>query len=172
MTILCPASHLELQKMLTWAVKDCGAPVAVRYPRGSEGTYQDCAFDGDPSGICIHCKGSDVTLITYGNIINNVLESAEQLAQRGISATVLRLLSASHIPDLTGLISGTAVVVEEACSGSGIKEAIGWSLPGKTVCGIDLGTDFVPHGDQKSLYKLTGLDAGSITKFVCEVVAP
>ena len=37
------------------------------------------------------------------------------------------------------------------------------------VHGVDLGADFVPHGDQASLYKRVGLDAESIAKFVCEV---
>ena len=170
MTILCPASHAELAQMLRWAVLKCGGPVAVRYPRGAEGAYQDCAFAGEPGAVCVHREGTDVTLITYGNLVNNVLAAAETLAERGISAKVLRLLSASHIPELNPMIAGPAVVIEEACTGSGIREAISWQLPGIQVHGIDLGADFVPHGDQSSLYKFTGLDAGSITDFVCEVV--
>ena len=170
MTILCPASHAELAQMLRWAVLECDGPAAVRYPRGAEGAYRDCAFDGDPGAVCTHREGSDVTLITYGNLINNVLAAADQLAQAGISAKVLRLLSASHIPELKDHISGPVVVIEEAAERSGVKEAICWSLPGVRVHGIDLGGDFVPHGDQNSLYKFTGLDAGSITKFVIEVV--
>ena len=170
MTILCPASHAELSEMLRWAVLEHNGPAAVRYPRGAQGAYTDCAFRGDPSGVCTHKEGTDVTLITYGNLINNVLSAAEELSKAGISAKVLRLLSASHIPDLRDQISGPAVVIEEAAANSGIKEAIGWSLPGVTVHGIDLGTDFVPHGDMDSLYKRAGLDAGSIKNFVCEVV--
>ena len=170
MTVLCPASHDELRQMLRWAVLDCGAHVAVRYPRGSEGAYKGSAFAADPGGFCIHREGSDVTLITYGNLINNVLAAADALAERGVSVKVLRLLSVTHIPDLRELVSGEAVVVEEAAEGSGIKEAVAWKLRGRNVHGIDLGADFVPHGDQNSLYKFTGLDAGSITKFVCEVL--
>ena len=170
MKILCPASHAELQAMLCWTVRDCGGPVAVRYPRGSQGAYQECAFTGDPRGVCIHRDGSDVTLITYGNVVNNVLSAAELLAQKGISAKVLRLLSATDLPELPGQIAGPAVIIEEAAEGSGIKEAIAWQLPGVQVHGIDLGPQFIPHGDQNSLYQLTGLDAGSITEFVCEVL--
>ena len=170
MTILCPASHSELKAMLRWAVLECGGPVAVRYPRGAEGGYKDCAFAGDPAGVCVHREGVDVTLVTYGNVVNNVLAAADALAENGIQAKVLRLLSATRIPDLGDLVSGPVVVVEEACEGSGIKEVIGWSLPGRATYGIDLGPDFVPHGDQNSLYKHTGLDAGSIQKFVCEVL--
>ena len=170
MTVLCPASHQELSDMLRWAVLRCGAPVAVRYPRGSEGAYKSSAFACDPAGVCVHREGSDATLITYGNVVNNVLASAEALAERGVSVKVLRLLSVTHIPDLSELVSGEVVVIEEAASGSGIKEAVSWKLRGRIVHGIDLGADFVPHGDQNSLYQFTGLDAGSITDFVCEVV--
>ncbi len=170
MTILCPGSHAELDAMLRWAVQECKGPVAVRYPRGSEGAYRENGFHHDPSGICTHRQGGDVTLLTYGNLINNVLAAAEKLAQQGIEARVLRLLSASHIPDLKNAICGPLVICEEAAEHSGLKEAIGWSLPGHEVHGIDLGPDFVPHGDQASLHRLAGLDADSIAKFVSEVV--
>ena len=171
MTVLCPASHQELRDMLRWAVLRCNTPVAVRYPRGSEGGYQASAFACDPSGVCVHREGSEVTLITYGNLINNVLSAADMLLEKGVSVKVLRLLSVTHIPELSGLVSGEIVVVEEAAEGSGIKEAVAWNLGGRKIHGIDLGADFVPHGDQNSLYHLTGLDAGSITNFVCEVLA-
>ena len=170
MTILSPASHEELSRMLRWAVLGCSGPVAVRYPRGSEGAYQGCAFRNEPKDVCIHREGTDVTLITYGNLVNNVLAAADALAEQGIQAKVLRLLSPSHIPELKDRIAGPAVVVEEACTGSGIKEALAWQLSGIRVHAIDLGADFVPHGDMNSLYKLSGLDTGSITKFVCEVL--
>ena len=53
---------------------------------------------------------------------------------------------------------------------SGIKQALAWQLrelcPECQVTGIDLGEDFVPHGDQKKLYALCGLDGASIVKYV------
>ncbi len=170
MTILCPASHQELKAMLRWAVLKAKGPTAVRYPRGSQGAYQDCAFTGDPNGLCVHRQGRDVTLVTYGNLINNVLEAAERLGRQGISCTVLRLLSVSHLPALDAFDQGPVVVFEEAAANSGIKEAVAWTLPGRRVYGVDLGADFVPHGDQASLYRLTGLDAEGMTNFVSEVV--
>ena len=121
-------------------------------------------------GVCVHRTGTDATLITYGNLINNVLAAAEQLAGEGVNVTVLRLLSASKLPELSELVTGPVIVAEEACTGSGLKEAIGWALPGKTVRGIDLGADFMPHGEIKELYQMTGLDAGSIKNYVIEVL--
>lgn len=177
MNVLCPASHQELRDILTWAVLECEGAVAVRYPRGSQGAYTGSAFPGGPGGICCHKEGRDATLITYGTLINNVLEAAQMLEDRGIHVQVLRLTSVTDIPgeELARLIGGTpAVVVEEACTGSGIKEALAWAVcqadPNCRIRGIDLGPDFVTHGDVATLYRDAGLDAASITDFVCEVV--
>lgn len=177
MTIMCPASLAELDQMLRWAVKEFDGPVAIRYPRGTEGAYKNSAFRGIPGEVCVHRKGSDVTLVSYGTVTNQVTAAAEKLADRGVEASVLRLLSASDLcaENLAEQMAGsTVVVVEETCTGSGIKEALGWELhkikPGCHVYGIDLGSDFVPHGDMLSLYRRAGLDKDSICDFVCEVL--
>lgn len=176
MTILCPASFAELSAMLRWAVKDADKAVAVRYPRGSQGGYTDCCFDGDPTRIVTHRRGADVTLITYGIITNQVTMAAELLAEQGISATVLRLLSANRFDPsaLAAAVSGKyVVVIEEVCAGAGMKERIAWSLEEQgcnaQIHGIDLGGEFVPHGSMERLYERAGMDPVSIAKFVGEV---
>ena len=177
MQILAPASLRELEQMLTWAVETCDGPVAVRYPRGTEGAYTASAWDG--TARVVPCgSGADVTLITYGTMINAVLAAAEELKQRGISCTVLRLLELSALPaeEILRLMpeSKTAVVIEETASGSGISQAIAWEMrklcPQCRVSGIDLGRDFVPHGSQQRLYEYCGLDAASIAQFVSGVL--
>ena len=177
MQILVPASLRELEQMLTWAVETCDGPVAVRYPRGTEGAYTVSAWDG--TARVVSCGGgADVTLITYGTMINAVLAAAEELKQRGISCTVLRLLELSALPaeEILRLMPErkTAVVIEETASGSGISQAIAWEMrklcPQCRVSGIDLGRDFVPHGSQQRLYEYCGLDAASIAQFVSGVL--
>ncbi len=173
MEILCPASHLELEEMLRWAVERCNGPVAVRYPRGGQGAYHGSGFHGDPNALCVHRTGSDVTLLTYGVLTNQVLAAAEALEAGGIHATVVRLLSVGHIDPaaLEEVIpQGPVVVVEEACTGSGIREAVAFGLNGHRVMGLDLGADFVPHGDQPTLLHRAGLDGPSIANFVREVL--
>jgi 1-deoxy-D-xylulose-5-phosphate synthase len=103
MTVLCPASLTEQQEMLQWAVKEHDGPVAVRYPRGGNRSYDGCSWD--PNGqiaktgaMACHRMGSKVTLITYGTMIEQVMEAAELLCQNGIEATVLRLLTVSPLP--------------------------------------------------------------------------
>ena len=175
MRILNPASMLEQQAMLRWAVRECDGPVAIRYPRGTQGSYTASDWQGPENTVTCHRRGGDVTLITYGSLLDNVLSAAEMLAQQGIEATVLRLLSVS---DLNGVQiramlpeCNRVLVVEEVCSGSGIREALSWELKGCQVEGIDLGPDFVTHGAQSKLYACCGLDAESIAAYTKEVLS-
>lgn len=183
MLILCPASLDEQRDMLLWAVESYNGPVAIRYPRGGNGGYTASDWPEtleDPHSGLLKChrKGGDVTLVTYGTLVNQVLEAAQLLAAEGVEATVLRLLTASAFPigKIAEEMSSTRkiVVVEEACSGSGIREALSWQLQKKCpecrVSGIDLGPQFVPHGAQAKLYEHYGLDVPSIARFTKEVL--
>lgn len=182
MTLLAPASIEEQKQMLTWAVECCTGPVAVRYPRGGNGGYTGSAWKGNADvsacgAMTCHRRGSDVTLLTYGVTVNNALAAAELLAQQGIEATVLRLLTLAplSVADILEYLPSGApvIVIEEAMSGSGIRETLSWELfhsrPGIRVEGIDLGNQYVTHGDTASLHRKHGLDAAGIAKFTKEV---
>ena len=180
MTVLCPVSLAEQREMLRWAVLDQSGPVAVRYPRGGEGIYPDSDWQG-MDGELVHChrQGKDVTLVTYGMLLDNAMSAAEMLSEQGIEASVLRLLSVSDaaLVQLKDRIreNSTVIVLEEVCSGSGVGPVIAWLL-GQTntnirTCVMDLGPDFVTHGNQKKLYESTGLDAASIAEYTKEALA-
>ena len=177
MRILAPASLCELEQMLTWAVESCDGPVAVRYPRGTEGKYTASAWDA-AARVAPHRSGADVTLITYGTMINPVLDAADRLTQQGISCTVLRLLELSDLPaeEILRLMpeKKNVVIIEETAANSGVAQPLAWQLRGLCpecrVSGIDLGHDFVPHGSQQRLYEYCGLDAASIAQFVSGVL--
>ena len=175
MLILAPASLAEQEAMLRWAVREYDGPVAIRYPRGGEGTYSGSDWNGLSAGcVACHRKGDDVTLLTYGSMLSNVLEAAELLAEQGVEATVLRLMTLSDLAseEVVAAMSRSKILVvaEEVCTGSGIREALAWDLrklcPECRVEGLDLGPDFVTHGNQKKLYASLGLDGGSIAEAV------
>ncbi len=179
MRILTPGSLTEQQDMLRWAIQECTGPVAVRYPRGTERSYHDSAWQGmDGELVKVQRQGRDLTLLTYGSTLENAMEAAEILAQKGIEATVLRLLTVSQLPmeEIVGKLSANRllITVEEVMSGSGIREELGWKLakrlPGLRTEGLDLGNDFVPHGSLKELYHHCGLDGASIAAFAEEAL--
>ena len=182
MMILCPASVAEQKDMLRWAVQKHNGPVAVRYPRGGDREYHESKWVDRPDvkiagALACHRMGSDVTLVTYGTMLDNTMQAAEILAQYGIEATVLRLLTVAPVPvyHVLTMMSATphVVVIEEAAAECGIRELLAWKLqhlcPNIRVDGIDLGNRFVTHGDMKSLYRHYNLDPESIAKFVQEV---
>ena len=84
MTILCPANFGELERMLRQALYEVEGPVAVRYPRGGEGEFRSVT---EGEAVCL-CPGSDITLVGYGTMINEVLAAAEKLKIEGVSAEV------------------------------------------------------------------------------------
>ena len=177
MLILNPVSFAEQQDMLNWAVTKYDGPVAIRYPRGTEGSYTASDWKGLPTDVAVHRTGDDLTFVTYGSMLDNVLEAAAILAQQGIESTVLRLMDLSDLHTAKILEKkgkGPAViVVEEVSSGSGIREALAYEMMQLTnhcrVVGLDLGKDFVTHGDKRKLYENCGLDPESLAGYAKEV---
>ena len=180
MTILTPVNFAEQQDMLCWAVEKADGPVAVRYPRGTEGAYRSSDWQGmEGSLVKCHRSGKDVTLLTYGGMLETTLEAAELLARRGVEATVLRLLRVSDLPigEILEKMSENRclISVEEVCSGSGIREALAFAMgeaePACRVRGMDLGGGFVTHGSVKQLYTHCGVDAESIACYTKKVLS-
>ena len=173
--IYCPASRKELSDMLRWAVEVCTGPVALRYPRGSDRDYSDSAWDGKHM-VCRHREGDDAVLITYGVMLQNVMDAAKLLEAEGIRATVLRLLQVDVLPmaDIRSLLPENAplFVFEEVAGECGICRDLAWQMrkvdPRRSVFGRDIGKRFLTHGKTGDLYRLCGLDAQSIAGFVKE----
>lgn len=174
MRILCPVCRQELKEMLRWAVQECDGPVAVRYPRGGEPAGFTSGWQ-ESQRLIRHRNGNAVTLIGYGTLTRNVLEAAELLAQQGIEATVLRLLTIAPLPVeeiLEQMTPGAPVIVAEEAS-SGIGRDLAFALrnvqpPCRVYC-RDIGERFVTHGSTDHLYRLLGLDGQSIAEFAAEV---
>ena len=182
MMVLCPASCAELSDMLEWAVEEYNGPVAVRYPRGGDRGYSGSAWKNQPDlmkngALARHREGKDLTIITYGTLLENTMEAAEILASNGVEATVLRLMTVSPLPvdavaeSMAG--SDRVLIVEEAMTGCGIHEPLAWALrqkkPACRVDCLDLGSRFVTHGSLADLYHAYHLDSQSIADFVLEV---
>ena len=178
MTILAPASMQEQKQMLAWAVEVCSGPVAVRYPRGGNRNYTGCHWDAsEPNSVICHRRGRDVTIVTYGTLLENAMEAAQLLARSGIETTVLRLpvLSALDAEQIASQVTGnTLVILEEVSGGTGIAGelalTIGQVKPNIRVFSRDLGNSFVPHGSVNELYRHCGVDAESVAKYIQEVL--
>lgn len=175
MTVLCPASFAELRTMLSYAVKEVHGPVALRYPRGGEGAYT--ADSGTQPAVLLR-QGTDITLVGYGVMVNEVLRCAELLQQNGISAEVVKLNIITPVDthmiqnsvSKTGRLLVAEDVMEANCVGRRIAAEL--ALAGTPVAGMalcNLGRSFVTHGSVVELRKLCGLDGESLCRKAMEV---
>ena len=178
MKILCPASLQETKDMLIWAAKKKDGPVAIRYPRGGDGVYTASAWEpGQEQTVCVHRTGEDLTILTYGRLINHAMAAAKILAEHNIQAAVLRLTCVAPLPvkEITEQMSaGKRVFIPEEIAGHcGIRTSLAEEL--KKVCpdicvdGVDLGNCYVQHGSVDKLYDYYGLSAEKIASKVMEV---
>ena len=167
MTILCPASFAELRAMLERAVSSISGPVAVRYPRGGEERYRE-----------VHCEdefilreGSDITLVGYGIMINELLTAADRLLEMGFSAEVIKLGAVKpnsfELCKTSVKKTGRILVCEDVCAAGSVGHDILSALecsgvkPERAVL-LDLGDGIVSHGTVSQLRHEKGIDAEGI----------
>ena len=171
MTILCPSSFAELKAMMTRAVYHENGPVAIRYPRGGEGSWRgDTA--AQPLAFIKENGAAEVTLVTHGIMINETLAAAEKLEERGVRTQVCKVNEISPALDAAleekkNALSGLCVVVEDTVDNGGVGEWLASHRSGRTLC-ISTGNRFLPHGSVNELYRHCGLDAESIAEFVMD----
>jgi len=170
--VLCPSNFAELRSMLKQALFQCDGPVAVRYSRGGEGSFRK---DTSDRPIVRLREGTDVTLLAYGTMVEEILSAAETLAGRGISAEVLKLNRIAPLDwdGLSPLLGHTdwLVTVEDSfndgCVGARLAALLaehGRSPRRLTL--KNLGNRFAPAGSIPLLRRQAGLDAESIAKMV------
>ena len=175
MRVLAPASFAEMESMLERAVLEMDGPVAVRYPRGGEGAYQ--ADSGSAPAVCLR-SGRDITMVSYGVEINDVLAAAEELAKEGIEAEVIKLNEITPIPGEFVLESvkrtGALLVAEDSVASAGVGQRLAAAaavagVQAKTVL-INSADRFVRHGALSSLKTELQLDREGIMNQAREVL--
>lgn len=173
--LYAPASYAELRDMLRAAVAAEG-PVALRYPRGGEGAYTE----GGAAPLKCLRKGSDLTLVCYGTLVNEAAEAAELLEARGVSVELLKLGQLKPLdpePIRRSLMkTGRLAFPEEAAGPDTVgRELLSRLAEAGDACPallMDLGERFVPQGTVAELLHSRGLDAESIARRIIERFFP
>jgi 1-deoxy-D-xylulose-5-phosphate synthase len=158
--IWAPASFEELRRTLASSLASAGpgenrSPVAIRYPRGTEGAYRGCYL-----GVTRLCEGEDATIVTYGMTVNTALEAARDLEGRGVRAGVVKItrLKPLEADGIRLLLQGRVYLLEE---NAGILCRY---LPGVP---LNTGDRYIPHGTPEELLRYCGIDAKSVTDRIC-----
>ena len=175
MTVLAPASFAELVQMLERAVLQMDGPVAIRYPRGGEGSY---TADTSALPAATLRQGSDVTLVGYGMEINDLLEAAELLSGKGIQAEVVKLNTITPLSPELVLESvkktGVLLVAEDGIASGSVGQRLSAVLEqagvSAKICLINCGDKFVSHGALGCLKQELCLNGEGIAGKVMEVL--
>jgi 1-deoxy-D-xylulose-5-phosphate synthase len=172
--IMAPSDEAELKHMVATAVAIDDRPSAVRYPRG-EGTGIALPTRGVALEIGkgrILREGSAIAILSLGTRLQECLKAADELAQRGLSATVadarfakpldtqlIDQLAAHHEVLITieeGSVGGFAAQVLQYLAGSGALDS------GVKIRPMVLPDVFIDHDAPFLQYEAAGLNASGI----------
>ena len=158
MTVYSPANFAELELVLHRALYEHTGPVAVRYPRGEQGSCTFC--DGADAAVLDVPEGApDATIVCYGILADEALAAAKRLRDEGLQVRVVKLLKIVPLPDLTAWADAPMLFAEEAAASGSVGERAAAALTGVRIGWANIGASFPPCGDVKSLRRQYGLDA-------------
>ena len=181
LTLCSPMDECELRRMMyTAQLPDMGT-VVIRYPRG-KGVKRDdwhCEFEAVPIGKARQISdGSDVAVLSYGPIGNDVQTAISQLAAEGSPISVAHYDMRFCKPLDTQVLESVSqrfsriVTVEDGQLAGGFGSAVlEWlSDNGKTtrVRRIGLPDRFIEHGTVNELRHIAGTDIESIKQAISD----
>jgi len=152
--VVIPSSPARAYGLLLAAIRDPDPVVFLEPTRIYRLNREEVADDGEelPLDVCYVLRdGTDLTLVTWGAMVKETLEAAQQLADEGISAEVIDVATISPL-DMDTIIesvarTGRCVIVHEAARRCGVGAEIAagladegiWHLhaPVKRVTGYD-----------------------------------
>ncbi|MEW5703653.1 MAG: 1-deoxy-D-xylulose-5-phosphate synthase [Pseudomonadota bacterium] len=172
--VMAAADEAELVHMVATAAAIDDRPCAFRYPRG-EGVGVEMPSRGVPLEIGrgrVLREGTTVALLSFGSRLQECLKAADELAARGLSATVadarfakpldealIRTLALEHEVLITieeGSVGGFAAHVLQYLAQTGLLDA------GMKVRPMVLPDVFLDHEKPEKQYEQAGLDARHI----------
>jgi transketolase len=176
MCVLVPADGIEAYKAVKAAAEHEG-PCYVRLGRGDVPmvTTMDSPFTIGKATILR--EGTDVTLVSCGQMVSVCMDAAEELQKSGISAEVVNMSTIKPLDENTLLRSvkktGCVVTAEEHSIKSGLGSAVGTALgehypaPMKRVGTPDC---FGESGESDDLMRRYGLTAEKVVASAEEVI--
>jgi len=152
--VVIPSSPSRAYGLLLAAIRDPDPVIFMEPKRIYRWQKEEVVDDGEemPLDVCFTLRdGQDITLVSWGAMLKETLEAANDLAQRGIQAEVIDVATISPL-DMETIIesvsrTGRCVIIQEAPKHCGVASEIAAGLadaglyhllaPVKRVCGYD-----------------------------------
>lgn len=174
MTISMPKDENEARHIVHTAMQHQSGPFAIRYPRGNG---YGVSLSNDKQLLKIGSweslqPGDEITLISYGPTVHTLMEAAQMLKDKGISARVInaRFIKPMDLDMLhdIGATQKPVIVAEEGMLNGGLGSQIatfliehGYHNPIKRI-GID--DEYIEHGNVDRILEDLHLSSESIAK--------
>ncbi|MEG2003656.1 MAG: 1-deoxy-D-xylulose-5-phosphate synthase [Clostridia bacterium] len=170
MQIFSPDSISELDECIDRCLS-LEAPSAFRYSRGHQEEYDRTKYTKTENLYYMDFGTPHTAVITYGRVSKNVHFAAEKTQ----NARVIRLLRVCPLPidEIMPLLIGIdhVIFVEEGIKTGGAAEAFATSLCGMKIRKnyeiLAIENEFIPHGDNASLYDDLGFSIEKLVQKLC-----
>ena len=174
MTVIVPADCKECEEVIKYAAAHKG-PMYIRIARTNVPDIFDENYKFDLKGKILR-EGKDVTIVTNGETLIEVIECAEILQNSGISTKVIHLPVVKPLDSdiiLEGAKTGFVVTVENHSVigglGSAVCEVLSENMPTK-VLRIGINDEFGQSGEQRALMEFYGLTAEKLALRIQEKI--
>jgi len=153
--VVIPSSPSRAYGLMLAAIRDPDPVIFMEPKRIYRWQKEEVIDDGEelPMDVCYTLRdGNDITLVTWGAMIKETMEAADQLEEQGVSVAVIDVATVSPL-DMDTIVesverTGRCVIVQEAPRQCGVASEIAagladagiWHLlaPVKRVCGYDV----------------------------------
>ena len=175
MMVIAPSDYEQTRQAVRFAAEYIG-PVYIRLSRMNVPDIYNSKYQFSPNKAIVLSEGNDVTLITTGDILSEVIKAGEVLSKVGISSEII------NIPVIKPLDCGTilnsvnktklAVTIENHSIigglGSAVCECLSEHAPAR-VARFGIPDKFGQSGTPEELLNFYELNANSIAKRIIEL---
>jgi len=170
LVIMAPADANECRQMLYTGFVH-GAPVAVRYPRGSGPTVViEKNFSAIPIGTAqIIRPGKKIALLAFGSMVAPALEAAESLAATVVNMRFIKPLDTALLTELARNHQFFVTIEENALAGgagAAVLEYFATAGIATRVLPLGIPDRFTPQGSRPEVLTAIGLDTPGILRAI------
>ena len=175
MTVIVPSDCKECEQAIEFAARHKG-PVYVRIPRNNLPDIYDEDYKFNPNKANIIKSGTDLTILSNGDVLAETLKAVEKLEENGIRAELISVPVIKPFDKTTVIESakktGLVITVENHSIngglGSCVCEVLAEECPTRVIR-IGVNDVFGQSGTASELLKFYGLDSESIVNRIMEL---
>lgn len=177
--VMAPKNFEELEKMLEFSI-NLNRPVAIRYPRGGEGSikFENCANINLGKAEIIK-EGKDISIIAVGKMVERAVEVSQILGKTGIDAEIINVRFIKPLDKETILNSiektRKVITIEDGILKGGLGSSIVELINSSKVENVKVKTFgyddcFVKHGNVKDIEEKYSLTSEQIAKVLEKMI--